>query len=825
MDAPKITFDGWVLDRQSGDLSRDGVRQRLQEMPLKVLDLLIASPGTVVTREQFIAHLWPGGVVDFDTGLNTAVRKLRVALGDVADTPRYIETLPRRGYRFIGTLSPPVQPSAVEPGSGEPAEPPEARVPVGELSPRPPVLPATSPEPAARPSADELPAPAPIPTAVATHGRRRALLIAILAGIVLASALAYWSLNRTRVGAAQVPATSEPSSGPALPAHVVAVLPFENLSAEPNNDFLALGIAETVLYKLAELHDLTVIARTSSFVFRNRNEDARDIGRRLNARYLVEGSVQREGERLRVTTELIDASSGRHVWSLRFDRQLVDIFALQDEISGKVADALSVSLTAGAERGPEGRTSKVDAYLAFLQGRALANTFKIADTESAVGRFANAIEIDPQYAAAYAQEARAISQVSSLREMPDPVADAKAAALIDKALELDPTLGEAWVQRASSRDVNNKEESAIAEQEFRKGLALAPNYGEGFAQFAEFLYGLERFDEALTVIERARQVDPLSARNHYLKGLFEWYSGSGAAAAEPLFLQALKINPNYHAALNRLGRVMSAKGEFAEGVKLMERALTLEPEADWAREPLMTSYLSMGDVLAAADVLKSAGESSRGLDICILAYQGKARAAVEKAYALFRDGHWDSPSLPERCAVAAIRNDALATRKYDRALGVLEAQYGVHSAGPDGDVWIAGVWGLPYVQILRAKGEEARARQLNESILIKLESSMKKEHPQPNAPYWYAVARAQVGDADEAVASLQAALRNGLHSPRWLIEPEGAFAGIRNDVRYQAIIESLNANAKKQAALAAGMRRRREIPQRPSSTDDHTNPE
>ncbi len=806
MNAPKITFDGWVLDRQSGDLSREGVRQRLQELPLKVLDLLVANAGGVVTREQLIAYLWPKGVVDFDTGLNTAVRKLRVALGDVADTPRYIETLPRRGYRFVGRLD-------------APADPPPPDLVLTE-----PVLPVPSELPT-HPSAALPPPPAAVSLEGAGRGRdapgtgaKAAIVLAVVLAIILATGLAYWSLHRAPALATPTPAAGPAAPGPVLPAHAVAVLPFENLSAEPNNEFLALGIAEMVLHRLADLKDLTVIARTSSFVFRNRSEDARDIGRELNARYLVEGSVQREGERLRVTTELIDATSGRRVWSLSFDRQLVDIFALQDEISGKVANALSVSLTAAAERGPESRTSKLDAYLAYLQGRALASTFKTADAEAAVERFAQAIEIDPQFAAAYAQEARAISQLVSLRDRPDPAAVAKAASLNDKALELDPDLGEAWVQRASARDASSEQEAATAEKEFRKGLALAPNYGEGFASFGEFLFNANRVDEALAMIDRARQVDPLAARNHYLKGLFLWFGDHDAAEAEPLFLQALKINPNYHAALARLGRVLTTKGEIAEGVKLLERALTIDPEADWVREPLVVSYLSMGDMLAARDVLKSARDPSKGLDICILAYQGGARAGVEKAYALF-SGRRATSLMPaaERCAALAIRDDALATRRYDRALHVLEAQYAVHAGNLDDAAWIASTWGLPYAQVLHANGEEARATQLTRAVLATLESAFRQPPLQPNSPYWHAVAQAQLGDSDQALASLQVAVHGGLQWPWWFIEREGAFASLRNDARYKAIIAEMSDSAKKQGMLAAGMRKRHELPERPSS--------
>jgi len=342
MNRRKVSFDGWVLDRESGDLSRDGNRQRLQELPLKVLGLLLASPDGLVTREQLIKHLWPKGVVDFDTGLNTAVRKLRVALGDVTDAPRYIETIPRRGYRFVGTIDPDppsaaeptpvpfVAPPIEEPASGGEKQPVEGGKPIAPTLALQELVRDTAPVPDRSVDLSIQNEPGS-----ATKPRRR-MFFGIAATLALSIGVMYWLLHRV----ATPPVVTSSIPTPALPDQSVAVLPFESLSTEPNNEFLALGIAETVLHRLASLRDLTVIGRTSSFVFKNRNEDARQIGRALNARYLVEGSVQRAGERLRVQAQLIDAASGKQLWSLAFDRPLADIFALQDEIAGLIAQNL-----------------------------------------------------------------------------------------------------------------------------------------------------------------------------------------------------------------------------------------------------------------------------------------------------------------------------------------------------------------------------------------------------------------------------------------------------------------------------------------------------
>ncbi len=229
------------------------------------------------------------------------------------------------------------------------------------------------------------------------------------------------------------------------------MLPFANLSGEARDEFVALGVAEGVLHRLAGIRDLTLIARSSSFALRDKPADAREIGLKLNARYLVEGSVQRAADRLRVTAQLIDATTGAHVWSLRFDRTMDDIFAVEDEISHSVARALEVSLTQSAH--PFARFG-IDAYLALLQGQAFVATRKVADAERAIESFSRAIEVAPDFAAAYVALADAyillaqLTETSSDSSLVTVEAHDRAQTLLARALQLDPSLGEAYVLRA-----------------------------------------------------------------------------------------------------------------------------------------------------------------------------------------------------------------------------------------------------------------------------------------------------------------------------------------------------------------------------------------
>jgi TolB-like protein/DNA-binding winged helix-turn-helix (wHTH) protein/Tfp pilus assembly protein PilF len=819
MNGRKISFDGWVLDRESGDLRRDGNRQRLQELPLKVLDLLLANPGGLVTREQLISHLWPKGIVDFDTGINTAVRKLRVALADVADAPRYIETIPRRGYRFVGTVDPD-PPSAAEPiplplgvppaeeaASGNEVLPVEGNdagvpnLPIQEPARDTALLPDLSGDRSLRQAESE------------PKLRRRPLLgIAVTVG-ALCIGMTYWLSHRPAgpgENTASVPAMS-------LPDQSVAVLPFESLSTEANNEFLAMGIAETVLHRLGGLRDLTVIARTSSFVFKNRNEDVRQIGRALNARYLVQGSVQRAGERLRVQAQLIDAATGKQLWSLAFDRPLADIFALQDEISSRVAEQLSVSLAPGKLAPNDAKTAHLDAYLSYLQGQALISTGKIADARLAIQFFDRAAQMDPQFAAAYAQESRAITRLANMRESHDPEDLHRATALNDKALTLDPELGEAWVQRAGLLlEASGEKDLAEAEKAYRKGLDLAPNYGQGFEEFADFLAFHDRTDDALAMIERARQVDPLMPRNHYLKGVLLDEANKDQREVEALYLQALKLNPTYHPALVRLGWVYEFQGEYAKGLMLQEKAVGIDPEAMWARGATAAAYLGLGDVAAAQDVLGADPGGGGGVKICVLSLNGDHVKAVEMAYELFAAGHPDVLPQVEMCASAEMFRDALATGHFDRALRAFEFQYSIHSGKLGLDAQKAFVWGVPMAHLLLAKGDSMRGKRLAQSILAATDQDGEDVFSQALVLLARAGACAVLGESDRALEALEKATALAAHVAWIIIDANPTFGGLKQDQRYQRLAATMAEKLHKQVELVAKMRTAHELPERPA---------
>jgi TolB-like protein/DNA-binding winged helix-turn-helix (wHTH) protein/tetratricopeptide (TPR) repeat protein len=823
----KLRFDGWVLDPESGDLDRAGTRVRLQEQPALILRELITHAGSVVTREHLIALLWPKGVVDFDTGLNTAIRKLRSALGDTADTPRYIETLPRRGYRFIGSVDPDPDAVAAAPIAETAALGGEA-VAEAARSARQTGAPdgqASLPSPYLQRPPEEQPTPGG-PTlsiaSTATLSRRRLPYLALIAALgVVALLIGVYAAWRTHSAARMTAVRVEAPPPSALPAHSVAVLPFENLSAEPSDGFLATGIAESVLHRLASVKSLSVIARTSSFTFRGRDVDARDIGRRLNARYLVEGSVQRAGDRLRVTAQLLDASSGSDVWSLRLERHMGDIFELQDEISGKVTDAIGVSLVAEpGKTSPQG-TPKLDAYLAYIEGRSLLSTFKIADAEVGIERFRRAMTIDPSFAAAYAEEAHALRVLWWLKhpndnDPSDPETERQAVALVDKALSLDPELGEAWVERAFGRQQDNLAFDATTDAYFRKGLALAPNYAQGYELYGEWLYNIRRTDDAFPMIDRARQLDPLAPRNHYFKGLMLWDSGDTDGAAA-LFLEALRVNPTYHPALQRLGAIEASRGNFAEAVKFMERAMALDPKAEWMHGWAGMVYLDLGDTGAAQELLAGMPPTAEA-QLCLLGTLGEAKRGAERLYALPpRDLKAKVLGDNNECATDVIRYDALERRDYGRALRTLEVcpteeWDGVLSRADGGS---RAICSIRYAGLLMATGERDRATKLLHSLLTAMDRL--KAYTSGSDAGTRGLVLALLGDKEGALTALEVAYAQAKWGWSYDIDHAPELQGLRAEPRFQSLARQIKDNAARQTTLLAAMRRAGEVPYRPAS--------
>jgi TolB-like protein/DNA-binding winged helix-turn-helix (wHTH) protein len=360
-------FGPFVVDFIARELRNNGDRIPVQDKPLQILAILLEKPGELVTREELRQRLWPADTfVDFEHSINTAVKKLREALGESGDRCRFIETLPRRGYRFIAPIK----------ESGD------------ELSAKQPVLifPTHS-----RPSDAEAD---PGPSASRKAFRPHVLVMASAAALVLIVAAA--SPWHSRKQAQVLPATTS-----------IAVLPFADLSPGHDQEYLSEGLAEEILNDLAKIPNLKVAARTSAFQFKGKNEDSRLLAQKLNVAHFLEGSLRRDGNRVGITVQLIKADDGFHLWSETYDRELKDILAVEDEIARAVTSALQPKLLAGKiANGPVRiRSTNPEAYEALLQAR---HFFYMQDEESgakALDYATRAIRFDPDYAPAYALRA------------------------------------------------------------------------------------------------------------------------------------------------------------------------------------------------------------------------------------------------------------------------------------------------------------------------------------------------------------------------------------------------------------------------------------
>ncbi len=452
MSSRKLRFDGWVLDPESGDLEREGARIRLQEQPARVLQKLINQAGSVVTREQLIALLWPKGVVDFDTSLNTVIRKLRGALGDVAETPRYIETLPRRGYRFIGTL---------DPDSGAALSASPAHIAVSA-----PGVP-SGPAPGAGLAAPQEATPA------------------------------------ARVETAPVPAPRT-ASGPVRVT--ICVLPFSNLSGDVEQQAFSDGISEDIITELSRWRLLEVRSRSASFKFRGTNIDITRVARELNVRFVVEGSVRRMGDRIRVTVQLIDAASGHQLWCDRFDRLQTEIFAVQDEVVQRIVSTLvgRVQMT-DTGRARCKHPESLEAYECVLKGNALPWDDAAGEAE-ATRLFEKAIDIDPGYGMAYA-----LLAIMRTRDWQNHSEDStakldEAYRLAMRAVELDD--GESTCHSMLAHVCLQRRAFELALQHMRRAVELNPNNQWNLADMASLLVYSGQAEEALNWSARAKQIDP-----------------------------------------------------------------------------------------------------------------------------------------------------------------------------------------------------------------------------------------------------------------------------------------------------------------------------
>ena len=780
-----------IVDIGQARVTRGDQPIALPKLSFDLLVTLIRHAPNLVSPDELMAQVWPGLVVSLET-VSQRVKLLRDALDDDPKQPRYIAGVRGRGYRLIEKVDTP-----------------------------------TSAPPT--PGTTELPLPTPGSNAEQRQARRRRALFGgtvLLAAVGVAIAIWAGMLRQS---------TQHASPGPvsvaSVPVRSIAILPFENLSAEPDARVLALGISESVMHQLASHNQLLVIARSSSFAFEGRNLDAREIGRQLNARYLLEGSLQSTQDRLRVTAQLVDSQTGARMWSMRFDRTRTDLFALQDEIAAAVTRELESSVRVSAIPQPTGPgTMNLEAWIAYQQGRALAATRKLADLEKAEERFAEAMQHDPTFASAYVARAearlvrnmfqRSDSWLGLRPELP-PAEKNEIDRWLTQAIALNDRDGTAYTVRAWSRDDPHE-----AEADYRHGLALTPNDAVGYERFSKLLYSFRdkngtlidpaRREEAFEMIARARELDPLSTTALITQALMLYYGRGNAAEANALLLQAFSLQPNYYPVIARLAEVrFTGLGETAEGIKYGEQALSLEPQAAWARRFLVMMYLDVGDLAAAQDLAAQSAPSDNLTPIPVYLSERKWVVAGNLAYG--SDASFTALDLAPM-SWALVRH-AQATGQFARAIKQIE-------------VWTELRWdaqGEPTVyesnagyadlialaQLLRSTGQEERAKRLIRAIeRLRDHGTRDLGHSGLGCTEEPSALLALSGDREGALRTLQISFAEVCLGARRSLEMDPALDDLRGDPRFQAVLSRIVARADEQRRHLEALRTEGAVPRR-----------
>ena len=561
VQARRVRFGAFEVNLRSGELRKHGLKIKLQDQPFQILALLLERPGEVVTREELRHKLWPADTfVDFDVGLNTAIKRLRDALGDTAESPRYVETLPRRGYRFIA----PVEEAAVEPAPAAPVAPP---APVTE---EPTAMPMREPEAAAP----------------AKQGRRPNLWI--VAGAVVTVVVLLVSLNiggwRQRVfgraGAARIQS--------------IAVLPLENLTGDPSQDYFVDGMTDVLITDLAQISALRVISRTSVMHYKGTKKTLPEIARELNVDAVVEGTAVRSGDRVRITAQLIHAATDRHLWARNYERDLRDVLALQDEVARDITNQVQIKLAPQSQvRLASAHAVDPEALEAYLKGRYEWNKWTEEGVKKSIEYFERAIQKDPNYAQAWAGLSDAYLLLGlDFDSWPPQVVLPKAKAAALKALELDETLSDAHVSLGGIM-MHREWSWSAAEKESQRAIALNPNNATAHQWYGFYLIAMGRFDEAVAEMKRAQELDPLSPNKQQSLGRALYLAGRYDEALEQF--REVPDNPDLRS--ERRHRWMAAiyerKGMQKEAVAELRTSLSLGGKKDLV--PIVEQkYLSSG---------------------------------------------------------------------------------------------------------------------------------------------------------------------------------------------------------------------------------------
>jgi TolB-like protein/DNA-binding winged helix-turn-helix (wHTH) protein len=571
-----LRFGVFQVDIRAGELHKNGVKLKLQEQPFQVLCLLLEHPGELVSREELRSRLWPADTfVDFDHGLNAAVKRLRDALGDDPDSPRFVETVPRRGYRFIDQSVA----SALEVSKTHPTS-----------------------------SAEDL-----------VTGIKQHKLAAVVALLVIAAGLvglaAYLHVRNTEV-----------------PIGSIAVLPFVNPDNDPNIEYLSDGIPESIINSLSQLPNLKVMSRNSVFHYKGKDRDAQAVAKEMNVQAVLTGRVTQRGDRLSINVELIDAQDNSQIWGQQYNRNLTDVFAVQEEIAKEISEKLRLKLS-GTERQQLAKrpTENLKAFQYYMQGRAYAHRRTREDLLEAIHYCEKAIEEDRNYALAYAGLADAYTNLGSRSYVAPQEGRRKAEEAAHKALTLDENLAEAHATLGQAYTLFTPSNFSPGDRELRRAIELSPSLAVAHHYLGVSLVRQRRLDEGSEELLKARELDPLSSIIARAVGL-PYYLKRDYGRALELLRQANELGPAF-TTVWEIG-VYTHNQLFDEALAELEKA-----KQDRKGDPLLIYstgmvYAAQGRRAEALQIIKELEEMS-GASLSQAHWIAKIHAALnEKELAL-----------------------------------------------------------------------------------------------------------------------------------------------------------------------------------------------
>ena len=559
-----LRFDSFELDVRAAELRKDGVKLRLQGQPIQVLATLLNSPGELVTREQLRAQVWPAETfVDFDHSLHNSIARLREALGDSAGTPHYIETLPRRGYRFIGTVER-----------------------IGTEEAPPPVAPTPSPS-------WEAP---PVP---ARSWRRVTLIATVLLILAIVALLVVPTLSHR--------AAATPS------VRSIAVLPLDNFSGDPAQEFFADGMTDELITDLAKIGSLRVSSRTSVMRYKGTKKPLPEIARELNVDGIIEGSVIRSGQRVRIQAQLLYGPTDKHLWAETYDRDLGDVLSLQSEVAEAIAQQVRAQVTPQQQaRFNAGRPVNPEAYDAYSKGRYhLWNGFGSAQSlNTAKTYFEEAVRKDPGFALAHSGLADAYFYLAAFRHVSPASSYQPAEDAVRQALALDDSIGEAHDTLALLSWHYNWDWDAT-ERELNQAILLAPSYSCAHEDRATYLAFRGRRSEAEAEVAKSLQLDPSAySAGTQLAVLYQLRDFSQLLEASR---RGIASNPNDSFEHFNLGVGYEGTGKRLEAISEYQKALELSGGDQDVTAALAHAYAAIGRKAETQKILRDFQQKSASI--------------------------------------------------------------------------------------------------------------------------------------------------------------------------------------------------------------------